>query len=42
MKFKEGAASSCANLRSATFLMFANLALFPVVNNARVSAHEKD
>jgi len=42
MKFSEGAASSWASLRSATFLMLANLALLPVVNRASVSGQAKD
>lgn len=42
MKPSEGAASNCANLRSATFLMLANLAHFPVVNSVSVSGQEND
>jgi hypothetical protein len=42
MKLMDGAASSWANFRSATFLMFANFAHLPVVNKAIVSMHEND
>ncbi len=38
----EGAASSWVSLRSATFLMLANFADFPVVNSACVSGQLKD
>jgi len=41
-KINDGAASNWASFRSATFLIFANLALLPVVNSAWVSAHAKD
>jgi hypothetical protein len=42
MNAREGAASSCASFRSATFLILANRGQRPVVKSAWVSAQAKD